>query len=165
MNVNFGFNLEFYFAPTSATVKKLKLKTLNSYNLFNIRFTIDGSENKDGGVKVTINGLGHFDDSDHYDDYFGIFSDRKGAQDFLRKVLPNEIEKHTDEILSIFTLTEISTTTYNDRVLEVSNKIKINNLYRTEIPYNVDPNSNTRHGHIDNNKLFHFLFTKNDITK
>ncbi len=160
--MSFGFNIEFYFSPTSITTKKLKLDSLDSFKLFNLNFTIDGSENKKGDIKVTLNGKNY--NLDHYKDYYGIFSDRKSANHFLRKILPNEIKKHTDDILNIFALTEISTTTYNDKVLDVSKKIKLNNLYRTEIPYSVE-RTNSRHYHFDDNQLYHYLFAKNDITK
>ena len=154
-----SFNIEFYFSPTSNTFRDLNISSLDEVRLFTITFSID--EDK---ISAIINNIRDSQDSLTYC-YYGIFSDRKSATHFTRNILKNEIEKHEDKILDILSLTEIPTEEVIKNVIDLNKSIKVNNLYRSEIPYNISPRESSMSYGTAKNVLYNYFFPKNDITK
>jgi hypothetical protein len=155
-----GFNLCFYFSPTSETTKELKLN-LDSDELliFMISFHIRDNE------IIPILNCDYYSTESYGSRLYGLFSDRKSATNFIKNILPKEIDIHSDEIMDLLTLADISSETTNNKVVELPKKIKVNNLFRTEIPFNISPNEDsTRYG-VDRNKLYNYFFPGNDLTK
>ena len=152
-------NIEFYFSPTSNTFKDLNISSLDEVRIFTITFSIN-----DDKISAYINNTRNRQDSLSLC-YYGIFSDRKSATLFVRNILKAEIEKHEEKILDILSLSEIPTEEVIKNIIDLNKSIKVNNLYRSEIPYNISPIESSMSYGTARNVLYNYFFPKKDITK
>lgn len=152
-----SINIEFYFSPTAETFRDMKIESLDEVKLFTITFTLidPTGDIADRKIQAHINNI--------KSSYYGIFSDRKSAIYFKKNILSKEIEKYEDKILDLLTLTEIPTTEIVEKIIDLDKNIKINNLFRSEIPYTISPISMSIGS--SKSKLYNYFFPKNDLTK
>jgi hypothetical protein len=161
-----SLNIEFYFSPTAETFKDMKMELLDEVKLFTITFTLINTTGDiaDSEIHAHINNINDRKSSYSYS-YYGIFSDRKSAIYFKKNILSKEIEKYEEKILDLFALTEIPTIEIVKKIIDLDKNIKINNLFRSEIPYTISPIENSMNYGSSKNKLYKYFFPGQDITK
>lgn len=160
---NLGFTIDFLFKPTKETIKSLKLDKSHidsPVGLFSINFIIHDkikdeklkqklnkdsvylqeyfNNNKDD-IKITL-GIPYIESLPGGHNEYGIFSDRKSALNFRNNILPKVIDEQGDKIMEILSLINIKADKA-DEILNFYKKVKVNNLYRSEIPHYVNISS------------------------
>jgi hypothetical protein len=158
-----GFNIHFYFKPTKETIKELKLdkKHFDSeVTLFSINFLIHKKLKNNDLLKVKLS-----NDSFYLQEYFnkinenetritldlpckdnketfqnptsGLFSDRKSALNFRNNILPKVLDEQGDKIMEVLSIINIKSDKA-DEILNFYKNVKVNYLYRSEIPHYVN---------------------------
>jgi len=157
-----GFNIDFYFKPTKETIKSVRFDKQyfdKEVPLFNINFLIHRKlVSSDNILKSKLS-----NDSVYMQKYFGevyqsvpkitlyypnvknlgsnneygLFSDRKSALNFRNNILPKVMDEQADKIMDILSIINMKANKSDD-VLNFYKNVKLNYLYRSEIPHYVN---------------------------